>query len=102
MLTKEEFVKHLNTIVEWENKFDCFVDSFESVSEDCSGGVFAAKLMASYVDLLEKSVNDEVKLVSWWLWELGGTKVTVNGIDYDIDTPERLYDLITDNLEEKK
>lgn len=102
MLTKEEFVKHLNTIVEWENKFDCFVESFESVSEDCGGGVFAAKLIASYVDLLERVVGDEAKWVSWWLWELGGNKVTVNCIDYDINSPERLYDLITNNLEESK
>lgn len=102
MLTKEEFVEHLKIIMDWENRFDCFVDSFESVSEDCYGGIFAAKLIDSYVHLLEKTVGDDAEWVSWWLWELGGNVVTVDGIDYTIDSPEKLYDLITNNLEESK
>lgn len=103
MISKEEFVKALDEIVEFENK----LDKLRGVSTDLSlsfsdiGGMLVQSLIR--VLCLSCGLNPDEKYgddISWWVYETDcGKDKKMNVVEYKkkkyhIDTPSDLYDFI--------
>lgn len=103
MISKEEFVKALDEIVEFENK----LDKLREVSTDLSlsfsdiGGMLVQSLIR--VMCLSCGLNPDEKYgddISWWVYETDcGKDKKMNVVEYKkkkyhIDTPSDLYDFI--------
>ena len=102
-LTKEEFVKYINILLEFEDKETQLDSNF-----GLNIGEMTDNIVSAYRELLEKNMNDQYNkitgtTISWWLYE---TNVRNGfGVDpeiYDLngelvcrlDTPEELYDYL--------
>lgn len=102
-LTKEEFVKYIKTLLEFEDK-----ETQLDIKFGLSIGGVTDNIISAYRELLEKNMNDQYNgvtgtIISWWLYE---TNVQNDfGVDpeiYDLngelvcrlDTPEELYDYL--------
>lgn len=107
MISKDLFVKTLNTIQEeWEktNRFDA------ALREICDGHPIVM-LGNGYLDalltVLNDCFNDKNEFVSWWLFENVEKKIwetdTTTGeeIEYDVSAPEALYDYLVKNAKNK-
>lgn len=103
MISKEEFVKALEEIVEFENK----LDKLREVSTDLSlsfsdiGGMLVQSLIR--VLCLSCGLNPDEKYgddISWWVYETDcGKDKKMNVVEYKkkkyhIDTPSDLYDFM--------
>ena len=63
---------------------------------------FGNEFIENYIDLLEKSVNDELKLISWFVFDndFGKKKLTVsiNNKEYIISSEKKLFDIYIKTL----
>lgn len=112
MITKEEFVKIINRLKETDdiqrkiNKI--FKNSTESQISDCMN---CGQVMICHEDIVVKileKIFDDTDMISYWLYELdygrkyeSGCVIDKNG-DVDISTPDKLYDFLMRDKNEKK
>ena len=86
MITKDEFVNSLNKLKEQSD-----IDP-----------IYHNVLWELSVHLLELSVKDDEKYVSWWIFETDFGKrdivnsLRVNDKPVDVSTPEKLYDFLVE------
>lgn len=63
---------------------------------------FGNEFIENYIDLLEKSVNDELKLIGWFVFDnnFGKNKLTVsiNNKEYIISSEKKLFDIYIKTL----
>ncbi len=63
---------------------------------------FGNEFIENYIDLLEKSVNDELKLISWFVFDndFGKKKLTlsINNKEYIISSEKKLFDIYIKTL----
>lgn len=108
-LTKEEFIKYINILLEFEDKETQLDRNF-----GLNIGELTDDIVSAYRELLEKNMGDQYNkitgtTISWWLYE---TNVR-NGFGMDpeiydlngelvcrLDTPEELYDYLIQMYEE--
>lgn len=95
-ISKEEFLRVINTIILINNKLDKLNNYYFTL------GVIEYSLQDTLIDLLELSMNDKSKWVSWWIYDnkfgKSNLTVTINNKQILIDTPEKLYDLIKEEI----
>ena len=103
MLSKEEFIKHIERLKEFDNK----LDKIGKVSRDlCMGVVEVSEwLPDTIIRLLCINCNidpdqSNMDVISWWIYEAKyGTDKYINNITvgdkvYRLKTPEDLYNYI--------
>lgn len=104
MISKEEFVKALDEIVEFENKLDKLRDVSTDLSLSFSdiGGMLVQSLIR--VLCLSCGLNPDEKYgddISWWVYETDcGKDKKMNVVEYKkkkyhINTPSDLYDFMS-------
>lgn len=103
MLTKQEFIKYMNAIFDYQKQTEKFSDALTEVCDN-PGIVISlgGNLLMNYIDLLEVLMNDEKShTISWWLYEapennkhIYETDVTGKEKMYEINTVEDLYDYL--------
>lgn len=63
---------------------------------------FGNEFIENYIDLLEKSVNDKLKLISWFVFDndFGKNKliVSINNKEYIISSEKKLFDIYIKTL----
>jgi len=63
---------------------------------------FGNEFIENYIDLLEKSVNDELKLIGWFVFDndFGKKKLTlsINNKEYIISSEKKLFDIYIKTL----
>jgi len=104
MLTKQEFIKYMNVIFDYQKQSMEFSDSLEKVCSTvgvvCSLG---DNLLMSYIDLLEVLMDDKKsETISWWLYDapendkiiIETNADTGKEKTYNIETVENLYDYL--------
>lgn len=105
MITKKEFVDIINKLKQVNDFVDETNDKARQLNDAIISDFFnASSLSISHetlvVKLLENMFNDDVGIISWWLYELDyGRKFELGDfrIDekpVDISTPEKLYDYL--------
>lgn len=114
VLSKEEFIKYINKIKEVDNR----LSKLYNILYAWPGGEDKISLLTECSSLLSFIMDDpEDKIfgtyIDWWLWEtnfgqdercnkIWYFKDTNKEIEKIIDTPEKLYDLLIENMEERK
>lgn len=113
ILSKEEFVKYINKIKEVNEGWSKFYDLLDT----WPGGEDKLSLIVECTDLLSFIMSDEVDpkfgtYISWFCWETDFGQddrynkifITKNSEEEEIiiDTPEKLYDLLVDNIKERE
>lgn len=101
MLSKKEFIKYINILKEY--------DELQHSLYDTSNGAISlfeldaiGKLEDSVLKLLEYVMNDDYKMIEYWLYELYfGEKyfdgcIIDDGVNIDISTVEKLYDYLVE------
>lgn len=111
MISKEQFVKIINRLRDYndlqhniQSLFDNCIDNREN--DFTNAGSICVGHETIVVELLENMFNDK-DTISYWLYEcdygrdyrLGN--MTVDGKDIDLTTPEKLYDYLIKEMEEK-
>lgn len=110
MITKQEFVKIINRLRDYndlQDKIqDLFRDNIDNQEMDfMNAGSICVGHESIVVKLLENMFNDK-NTISWWLYEhnygrgfsLGDLEVA--GVEIDLSTPEKLYDYLIEGMEE--
>lgn len=107
MIDKLEFISIINKLIEVND----FVDETNNKARQLNDAIVsdffnASSLMISHenivVKLLENMFEDKDNTISWWLYENDyGRKFkvgsfSVNGVDIDLTTPEKLYDYLVE------
>lgn len=111
-LSKEEFVDIIARLQEAtelvENVDDLFRKSRENIECDfCNGAGLQISHEGVVVKLLEKLLNDEGEIISYFIYELDYGKEYKRGCisdcdgDIDISTSEKLYDFLLSGYERK-
>ncbi len=107
-ISKDEFVKILKKIQDdWD--FYSLISSLGHKNNREDTLNISPKTVDVAIELLEKLSGDRYEYISWWCFEKDfGRRVDINvyegkGEDQIVptDTAEDLYDLITQNLQEK-
>lgn len=102
MITKEEFVKSLNKLKEQSDIDHQFNYHMEQAFPGSYAPIYHNVLWELSVHLLELSVKDDEKYVSWWIFETDFgkrdivTSLRVNDKPVDVSTPEKLYDFLVE------
>lgn len=111
MITKQEFVKIINRLRDYndlQDKIqDLFRDNIDNQEMDfMNAGSICAGHESIVVKLLENIFNDK-DTISWWLYECNYGRdfslgdLEINGVEIDLSTPEKLYDYLIKEMEEK-
>jgi hypothetical protein len=102
MITKDEFVNSLNKLKEQSDIDHQFNYHMEQAFPGSYAPIYHNVLWELSVHLLELSVKDEEKYVSWWVFETDFGKrdivnsLRVNDKSVDVSTPEKLYDFLVE------
>lgn len=106
-LTKEQFVKALNDIKDFNEK----IDRINNVlNETCDDNIYCPPSVENtLLNLLQELFDDkETDWIGYYIYELNyGEKwepgiITDNGKDVKLETPEELYMLLIHNLDERE
>ena len=113
MITKQEFVKIINRLRDYNNLQDkiqeLFKDNIDNQEMDfMNAGSICVGHETIVVKLLENMFNDRGNLISWWLYEQDyGRSVNIDDVFdeeiekfVDLTTPEKLYDYLIKEMEE--
>ena len=113
MITKQEFVKIINRLRDYNNLQDkiqeLFKDNIDNQEMDfMNAGSICVGHETIVVKLLENMFNDRGNLISWWLYEQDyGRSVNIDDVFdeeiekfVDLTTPEKLYDYLLKEMEE--
>lgn len=112
LIDKDEFVKIINRLKNYDNLKDKIADLFKELIDNkeqdfCNAGSICIGHESVVVNLLEKMF--ETDLISWWIYELdygkrykAGCLTTYDNKDIDVSTPEKLYDVLIKDLKEKE
>ena len=111
MISKEKFVEIINRLRDYndlQDKIDnLFSDNIDSQEMDfMNAGSICIGHESVVVELLENMFKDK-DTISWWLYEqdygrdfsLGDLEV--DGVEIDLTTPEKLYDYLIKEAEDK-
>ena len=99
-MTKEQFVRILNLIKEYDEKLDVLFEANRTIA---MGIVEHYDLKDAIIETLEYAMNVKTDPnygsdISWWVFETEYGKknpyVYIKGRKYSITTPEKLYNLI--------
>jgi len=102
MITKDEFVNSLNKLKEQSDIDHQFNYHMEQAFPGSYAPIYHNVLWELSVHLLELSVKDDEKYVSWWIFETDFGKrdivnsLRVNDKPVDVSTPEKLYDFLVE------
>lgn len=104
-LSKEDFCHCLALI----NEQECIDEEFSKALSTVGDGHFLYgadnKYHKALLIVLNKLFCDEADYIGWWLYEDVEKKVreTVSGkdIEYNLESPEALYDFLLQNMEHK-
>lgn len=111
MISKQEFVNIINRLRNYndlQNKIDeLFEENIDNREMDfMDAGSICIGHETIVVRLLENMFNDK-GTISWWLYECDyGRDFSLgdledNGVEIDLSTPEKLYDYLIEEMEEK-
>lgn len=113
MITKQEFVKIINRLRDYNDLQDkiqeLFKDNIDNQEMDfMNAGSICVGHETIVVKLLENMFNDRGNLISWWLYEQDyGRSVNIDDVFdeeiekfVDLTTPEKLYDYLIKEMEE--
>lgn len=111
MISKEEFLKAIKTIEDYDIK----LDAIRVISPGLSLGIveLIERVQDTYIRLLELNCELDTNIdygteISWWIYETDfGRKKDMNKIyigkkEYQINTAEDLYDFIVFDKKRKK
>ena len=109
MITKELFVNTINKINEEREKIDQFNDALHKVCDGWPILMIGEGYLNALIDFLCAYFEDDGKetWIEWWLFDDVIKKVwetdekTGKEIEYDLTTPEALYDFLIENKKEK-
>jgi len=102
MITKEMFIKYINTIKE-QGKIDNDID--KALGKVCGSYVMyntENKIYGAFNELLRTVMNDKGDYISWWLYENVEKIVWEKDKTWHLDTVEDLYDFLIENEEKKR
>ncbi len=111
MITKEQFVKIINRLRDYNDLQDkiqeLFEDNIDNQEMDfMNAGSICVGHETIVVELLENLFNER-RTISWWIYELNygrnykeGCIAEANGTPIDLSTPEKLYDYLIKEMEE--
>lgn len=104
MLTKQEFVRYMKVISDFQNSSQEFAGALNKICSNpgivCSLG---DELLKNYIELLEKLMGDEeFTIISWWMYDAPENdrfvcetdNNTGKVIKYKMNTVEELYDYL--------
>ncbi|MCI8273293.1 MAG: hypothetical protein HFJ55_04335 [Clostridia bacterium] len=115
MISKEQFIKIINRLRNYNDLQDKIQDLFrENIDNQemdfMNSGSICIGHETIVVQLLENMFNDRGKYISWYLFEQDyGRTVSIDdvfdkdtGKFIDLSTPEKLYDYLVKEMEEKQ
>jgi len=100
MISKETFVKAINSLQELDRKMSAVDDALKCLNNDFCG-FYITEPFDIVINLLEEDLNDSDGWVSYfaferdWLEDLEFGDIIVDGIPVVINTWEDVYDFIT-------
>ena len=106
MLSKDEFVSVIETLKESDDFMTDISAVCHKYGTSYEGGLsdMCCKMHSTIVDVLEDMFNDKDEWISWWVYDCCyGTENPVvtdddsDGGTYEVDTPEKLYDILVEN-----
>lgn len=111
MINKKEFVKIINRLRDYNDLQNKINELFENCIDNrendfCNAGSICIGHETIVVDLLQIMFND-VDTLNYWLYNCDyGRKfkigmMSVDGVDIDLTTPEKLYDYLVKEMEEE-
>ena len=113
MLSKEEFVEYINKVKDVNDRWSKFYDIIDA----WPGGEDKLSLISEVTQLLSLIMQDEIDPrcgtnIDWFCWDTDfGSRDEVNKIwipkdsetvEIVIDTPEKLYDFLIENIDERE
>ncbi len=112
MITKEQFIKIINRLRDYndlQDKIqDLFRDNIDNQEMDfMNAGSICVGHETIVVELLENMFND-TDTISYWLYECNYGRdfklgnMIVDGEEIDLSTPEKLYDYLIKEMEGKE
>ena len=112
MITKEQFVKIINRLRDYNDLQDkiqnLFRDNIDNQEMDfMNAGSICIGHETIVVELLENMFNDK-DTISWWLYERDYGRsftigiIAIDGVNIDLSTPEKLYDYLVKEREKKE
>ena len=107
MISKETFVKAINTIKTYHEVENLLIDTIEKVTEGVQpGGFFTLGYEDILISVLDEAFgiqDEEYPVIDFFIYVLDFGKkwrpesLEVDGVAIDISTPEKLYDYLYDD-----
>lgn len=108
MITKEQFLKRLNFILDYEKSVEKYDKALKEFAHSDFTGYYDENLHCHLLEMLSEDMHQEDDdLISWWLYDCpeagknpkhakiwDGDKDDPNTTEYDVSTPEKLYDYL--------
>lgn len=101
MISKETFISYMEYCKELNRRDDAFNEAIKLISQDGYAFIYG-EIISKISELLLHGlgVKDESDWMGYYMWELDfGAKynpgmITHNHVDYPLQTPEQLYNLL--------
>lgn len=109
MLTKKQFLERINFIIEYDKAVEKYDKALKEFANSDFTGYYDEKLHLHLLSTLAEDMEQDPEddLISWWLYDCpeagkhpehakiwDGEKDDPDTTEYDVSTPEKLYDYI--------
>lgn len=107
MITKELFIETIEKINKERVKIEKFNKAISSICDGYPIVTAGDGYLNALLEVLKACFEDEGEYIEWWLFENVEKKVwetdgeTNETIEYDVSTPEALYDFLMKNKNER-
>ena len=97
MMTKEQFIKRMSLIQNWDS--EC--ETLSVLGEKIFDGYCVPQIGSYLIDIILDMINEDLhiedkELISWWLWEDVDKVIYVDEKEISVRTLEELYAYIID------
>lgn len=103
MVTREYFKETLEKYIKKRRDFDIWFDKLEEVLRPAPEAIYNHTYEDEFIDLLAHVLNDKYEWLSYFVYErdCNWFSYEFKGEEIEIDSLDKLYDLITEGSEDE-
>lgn len=95
MITRDRFIKIMQLIRNFHSEQEILSTMIEKITDGFSVVTIGDYLIDEIIDLLNENLkNEDVELLSWWLYEDVEKKIWWDDKEISVETLEEIYDYI--------
>ena len=103
MISKESFVRAIDTIIKHKGREEKFIAALCELSPETYNDCFLfTDYESELIKILEEDMNDEDRVIMYFLYELEAGKdkhakdaLLIDGVSVDLSSAEKVYDYLT-------